>query len=85
MHEVATMPVQRVAITGGLGNLATKLFCQLATQPGITKAILTDSSAWPDGYLLVNGMSANRGMKWNLAATRRWLGYVPQDNVWGEC
>src|SRR5690606_13442259 len=33
------------------------------------RAILADGSAWPDGYLLVNGMSANRGMKWSLTET----------------
>jgi len=46
------------------------------------RAILVDGSAWPDGYVLVNGMSNNRGMKWSLDATRRWLGYTPQDDVY---
>lgn len=59
--------------------LSNRDFAQL-----FTKAIVTDGSAWPDGYILVNGMSANQGMKWNLEATRHWLGYAPQDNVWGE-
>lgn len=49
MAEVATMPVQRVAITGGLGNLATKLFRHLATQPGLTHLVGLDRrSAPPD-------------------------------------
>lgn len=47
------------------------------------RAILADSSAWPDGYVLVNGMSNNIGMKWSLAATQQYLGYQPQDNVYG--
>jgi hypothetical protein len=42
---------------------------------------LTDGNPWPAGYLLVNGMSNNRGMKWSLEATRRWLGYAPVDDV----
>ena len=42
MPEVTTVPVQRVAITGGLGNLATKLFRHLATQPGITHLVGLD-------------------------------------------
>ena len=45
------------------------------------RALLTDGSSWPAGYLLVNGMSNNRGMKWSLEATRRWLGYAPVDDV----
>lgn len=47
------------------------------------RALLTDGSSWPDGYVLVNGMSNNRGMKWSLDATRQYLGYQPQDNVHG--
>lgn len=47
-----------------------------------TRAILTNGAHWPDGYILVNGMSNNRGMKWSLAATRRWLGYEPVDDVY---
>ena len=46
------------------------------------RAILADGTEWPDGYVLVNGMSDNRGMKWSLDATRRWLGYAPQDDVY---
>lgn len=46
------------------------------------KAILADGTLWPDGYILVNGMSNNRGMKWSLAETQRWLGYMPQDDVY---
>lgn len=57
--------------------LSNRDFAQL-----FCKAIVTDGHAWPDGYLLVNGMSANRGMKWSLAATRRGLGYQPQDDVY---
>lgn len=48
------------------------------------RAILADGGAWPDGYLLVNGMSANRGMKWSLAETIQGLGYAPQDDVYGS-
>ncbi len=46
------------------------------------RAIFTEGTNWPDGYTLVNGMSNNRGMKWSLAATRHWLGYAPQDDVY---
>lgn len=35
----------------------------------------------PPGGTIVNGMSANTGMCWDLEETRRLLGYVPQDDV----
>lgn len=57
--------------------LSNRDFLQL-----FTRAILTDGTNWPDGYLLVNGMSNNRGMKWSLDATRQWLGYEPVDDVY---
>ncbi len=57
--------------------LSNRDFLQLFTQ-----AIHTDGGAWPDGYVLVNGMSNNRGMRWSLAATEQWFGYQPQDDVY---
>jgi uronate dehydrogenase len=35
----------------------------------------------PSRFLIVNGMSANTGMAWDLESTRRILGYEPQDDV----
>jgi uronate dehydrogenase len=32
-------------------------------------------------FAVVNGMSANTGMRWDLEGTRRLLGYQPQDDV----
>ncbi|MFN8485968.1 MAG: NAD-dependent epimerase/dehydratase family protein [Caldilineaceae bacterium] len=46
------------------------------------RAILIDGGEWPTGYILVNGMSNNRGMKWSLAETQRWLNYQPLDDVY---
>ena len=38
--------------------------------------------ATPDiGFAIVNGMSDNAGMRWDLAAGRRLLGYVPVDRL----
>lgn len=45
------------------------------------KAITTDGSAWVDGFALVNGMSNNSGMKWDLEGTRTILGYEPLDDA----
>jgi nucleoside-diphosphate-sugar epimerase len=44
------------------------------------KAIAADGKDWPGGSIIVNGMSANTGMKWDLTATKKYLGYEPQDN-----
>jgi uronate dehydrogenase len=32
-------------------------------------------------FVVVNGMSANTGMRWDLSETKRVLGYEPQDDV----
>jgi uronate dehydrogenase len=32
-------------------------------------------------FAVLNGMSANTGMRWDLGATRRLVGYSPQDDV----
>jgi len=52
-------------------------FCRL-----FERAVLADGSAWKEGYILVNGMSANRGMKWDISETRRLLGYEPRDDAY---
>lgn len=54
-------------------------FCQL-----FEKAIAADGSDWPNGCVVVNGMSANTGMKWDLKATQKYLGYEPVDNSYAE-
>jgi uronate dehydrogenase len=33
------------------------------------------------GFAVLNGMSANTGMRWDLESTRRLVGYDPQDDV----
>ncbi len=45
----------------------------------VERAILADASAWPSPAIVVNAMSANRDMVWNLDEARRLLGYSPQD------
>ena len=44
----------------------------------IERAILADSSQWPQPGIVVNGMSANTGMAWDLDYGRRLIGYDPQ-------
>ena len=37
---------------------------------------------WPSPGIVVNGMSANAGMGWDVETTRRLIAYEPQDDVW---
>jgi len=54
-------------------------FCQL-----FQRAVEADGSTWPDGCIVVNGMSNNAGMKWSLEATRQYLGHEAQDDVYSS-
>jgi nucleoside-diphosphate-sugar epimerase len=33
-------------------------------------------------FLVVNGVSANRGTRWDLSSATQWLGYHPEDDAW---
>jgi hypothetical protein len=46
------------------------------------RALLFDATRWPQPGIVVNGMSANRGMMWDIESTRTLIGYEPQDDVW---
>lgn len=35
----------------------------------------------PERFIIVNGMSSNTGMPWDLESTCRILGYRPHDDV----
>jgi NAD+ dependent glucose-6-phosphate dehydrogenase len=53
--------------------LSNRDYCQL-----MEKAILAPPSL---RFAIVNGMSANAGMPWDIEQTKRLLGYNPQDDV----
>jgi uronate dehydrogenase len=53
--------------------LSDRDFCQL-----MERCIVADL---PEKFAIVNGMSANTGMRWDVAPARRLLGYDPQDDV----
>jgi NAD+ dependent glucose-6-phosphate dehydrogenase len=53
--------------------LSNRDFCQLVTQ-----CILADPSLH---FAVINSMSANSGMPWNIEATKKLVGYEPQDDV----
>ncbi len=49
-----------------------------------TAAVTADSIAWPAPGIVVNGMSNNRGMDWDIATTSRLLGYRPMHDLYAE-
>jgi uronate dehydrogenase len=53
--------------------LSNRDYCQL-----MEKCITADESL---RFAVVNGMSANTGMRWDIDHTRRAVGYEPQDDV----
>ncbi len=53
--------------------LSNRDFCQL-----MERCIVAPIG---EQFVIVNGMSANTGMRWDIEYTRRLLGYVPQDDV----
>jgi NAD+ dependent glucose-6-phosphate dehydrogenase len=53
--------------------LSNRDFCQL-----MERCIEADRGL---RFAVVNGMSANTGMRWDIERTRQLLGYAPQDDV----
>jgi NAD+ dependent glucose-6-phosphate dehydrogenase len=53
--------------------LSNRDYCQL-----MEKCITADEAV---RFAVVNGMSANSGMRWDIEHTRRTLGYEPQDGL----
>jgi hypothetical protein len=53
--------------------LSNRDFCQL-----MECCLVADL---PERFILVNGMSANTGMRWDIEETRRLVGYQPRDDV----
>jgi nucleoside-diphosphate-sugar epimerase len=53
-------------------DFAALMQCTLTADPG----------GWPDPAIVVNGMSANTGMAWEIAGGARLIGYRPRDDVW---
>jgi hypothetical protein len=48
------------------------------------RALLSEGKTWPQPGIVVNGMSANRSMPWDIETTRQLIGYEPQDDVWAH-
>jgi nucleoside-diphosphate-sugar epimerase len=45
------------------------------------RALEAEGAAWPEGFVIVNGMSRNPGLRWSLAEARRWLQWEPEDGI----
>jgi nucleoside-diphosphate-sugar epimerase len=45
-------------------------------------AVLADSSPWPAPAVIINGVSNNRGMDWDLSSAAQYLGYQAQDDLY---
>lgn len=50
----------------------------------LTRALVADPTDWPGQVAVVNGVSANTGMKWGLEDGRERLGYEPVDDFTGR-
>ncbi len=50
----------------------------------VTCAIQADATRWPAPAIVVNAMSRNTGMPWDIATSRALTGYAPIDDVWRE-
>ena len=50
----------------------------------VSSAIRADATAWPQPAIVVNAMSDNTGMPWDIVSTRELIGYAPADDVWRE-
>lgn len=57
--------------------LSNRDFCGL-----FDAALTADAASWSEPALVLNAMSNNNGMPWDLAPTRRYLGYAPRDDAW---
>jgi hypothetical protein len=58
--------------------LSNRDFCDV-----FTLALTADVAGWPSRALVLNAMSANGSMPWDIGPTKRYLGYDPQDDSWG--
>jgi nucleoside-diphosphate-sugar epimerase len=47
------------------------------------RALEADGAEWPEGFVIVNGMSRNPGLRWSLEEARRWLQWEPVDGIDG--
>ena len=47
----------------------------------IEAALRADATAWPSPGIVVNAVSGNRGMAWDMSRARDLIGFVPRDDM----
>lgn len=47
----------------------------------VSAALTAQAAPWPTPAIVVNAMSDNGGMPWDIAETRRLIGYAPRDDA----
>lgn len=50
----------------------------------VLASVTADAVGWPQTGIIVNGVSANSGSDWSIAAGKRLIGYVPQDDLYAR-
>lgn len=45
-------------------------------------SVVADSTSWPTPAIIVNGVSNNTGMDWDLSSAREYLAYQPLDDLY---
>jgi len=45
------------------------------------RALEAEGADWPEGFVIVNGMSRNPDLRWSLEEARRWLQWEPEDGI----
>ena len=45
------------------------------------RALAAEGADWPDGFVVVNAMSRNPGLRWSLEEAHRWLQWEPEDGI----
>ena len=50
----------------------------------VSAAIRADASAWPARAIVLNAMSRNQGMPWDIEPSRHLIGHEPRDDVWAH-
>jgi nucleoside-diphosphate-sugar epimerase len=48
------------------------------------RSVLAPADAWPSPSIIVNGVSNNRDMDWDLSGAIEYLGYQPADDVYAH-
>jgi hypothetical protein len=48
------------------------------------RSVIAPSDKWPSQAIVVNGVSGNTGMDWDLSGAVAYLGFQPEDDVYAH-